>query len=110
MQTETKQNTSGGSIAQSSEVNVDVTGFSFTPTAVLVAQVSCGSTAAARYAVASFPGGGSGGTEASGESYLYVTIVSITPGANKVTVRLRNSFTTATYYYGTIIVTAIKAP
>jgi len=38
-----------------------------------------------------------------------LSIVSVTPGVNKVTVRLRNS-TAVTLYYDNFIVTAVRAP
>jgi hypothetical protein len=103
---ETKGNTSGGSVGAKSEVNVDVTGFSWTPTGILVAQVAWGTASDFLTNAACFPAGTQG--EGSGAGSGHMSIVSLTPGANKVTVRIRNSGN-STYYYDNVIVTAVKA-
>jgi len=108
VQMETKGNTTGGSIAAESEADVDVTGFSWTPTAILSCQLAFGATATYLIGSASYPGGGSGGGTPT-TRYQYISIVGLTPGANKVTVRIRNSHNTNAYYYDNIIVTAVKA-
>jgi len=108
MRMETKGNTSGSSLATLSEGNVDVTGFSWTPTAILTAQVAYGLAADTLLGVAAY-GQGSvprGYHSTVGQEF---SIVSVTPGTNKVTLRLRNS-SGGTIYYDDIIVTAVRAP
>jgi len=108
MQMETKGNTTGASLATMTEVNVDVTGFSWTPTAILTAQVAFGITANTLLGIAAY---GQGSVPRSygitiGQG---LSIVSVVPGTNKVTIRLRNS-TNGILYYDNLIVTAVRAP
>jgi len=109
MQMETKGNTTGASLATMTEVNVDVTGFSWTPTAILTAQVAFGAGAATNLLGVACYGQGSAPRAYAGTVGQGLSIVSVIPGVNKVTVRLRNS-TAATLYYDNIIVTAVRAP
>jgi len=105
MQMETKNNTTGASLAANTEVDVDVVGFSWTPTAILACNVSVGLTADDLFYTSSFPG-----AILVAAANGAINIVSLTPGANKVTVRLRNNHGTNALYYDNIIVTAVRAP
>ena len=105
MQTETKSNLTGGSLAAETEVDVDVTGFSWNPTGVLSVSFAWGASAVYLKQTGGF---GSGVLAESAVNSM--SIVSITPGTAKVTVRLRNSHAVTTYYYDNIIVTAVRAP
>lgn len=105
MQMETKNNVTGASLATNTEVDVDVTGFSWTPTAIMSASVAWGTSSTLLYGQTSFPG--SGGVA---ENERTLSIVSLTPGTDKVTIRLRNSNAVTAIRYDNIIVTAVRAP
>lgn len=110
MQMETKNNTTGATLAANTEVDVDVIGFSWDPTAVLVCSVNVGLTADDIGGLVQFGGGGAGYASAIDSPFTGISIVSLTCGINKVTVRLRNSQDVSTMYYDNIIVTAVRAP
>ncbi len=110
MQMETKGNAAGASLAPNTEVDVDVTGFSWNPTAILVCRINYGVSATALYGVSQFGGGASGSSFTTEAPVDTITIINVTCGTAKVTVRLRNNHPTVTYYYDNIIVTAVRAP
>jgi len=99
---ETKQNTSGGTLVASGTTDVVVSGFSFTPDAILVAQVN---TDNILYKSFGYGTGFVARTDLANAGR--VNLEQLIIGANQVTVKIRND-ETATRTWRSVIVTAVK--
>ena len=93
----------GAGIPPNTVVNIDITGFSFTPDAVLNVSIAYWTTAGAGERVAATTS--LFGSVASGSA---LKIIKATPGANKVTVRVANGYSDTFTFRYRMTCTAIK--
>lgn len=101
MQMETKQNTTGYTVAAGADQSIPVTGFSWDPTAALVVQVVYGAIDNQERYNISYPGTMEGTTA--------VVINSIICTTTEITVGIRNG-AGSIIYVEQVIVTAVRAP